>query len=466
MSVMSNSPLREYIQELISLHNDKATYEEIDSRIHENGQLKGTNMCILIVAILIASIGLNTDSAAVIIGAMLISPLMGPIVSIGYGMATYDTAYVKKSLFKLAIQIVISVGASAIYFSFSPMTELTSELLKRTEPTTWDVLIAIFGGLAGIIGMTRKEKSNVIPGVAIATALMPPLCTAGYGVAVHSWPYFLGSFYLFSINSFFICASTFMVLKVIHVPAKVYEEVAIFRRQRIYLGILGFIVIAPSIYLTYGMLQDGLRQQEAYRYVESSFNTADHGVVSWKLDTEEKTLSVMLIGKPLEDSAITALTKEMHLYGMLQDYTLKVVQSAVSGMDAKEVREAIEKEMSKSNKELAGTDAQKQSGLAATYYPMYALYNEGRAFTEESKKEIKVLYPKVQSFTASPLTEEKDGKVTRTGYVALITVTEGLTREEAQSIQKWLSAKANVPVRIEVVLADGEDDGISGNGVW
>lgn len=131
---MSNSPLREYMRELISLHNDKATYEEIDSRIHENGQLKGTNMCILLVAILIASIGLNTNSAAVIIGAMLISPLMGPIMSIGYGMATYDTAYVKKSLFKLAIQIILSVGASAIYFSLSPMTDVTSELVKRTEP--------------------------------------------------------------------------------------------------------------------------------------------------------------------------------------------------------------------------------------------------------------------------------------------------------------------------------------------
>lgn len=463
---MSNSPLREYMRELISLHNDKATYEEIDSRIHENGQLKGTNMCILLVAILIASIGLNTNSAAVIIGAMLISPLMGPIMSIGYGMATYDTAYVKKSLFKLAIQIILSVGASAIYFSLSPMTDVTSELVKRTEPTTWDVLIAIFGGLAGIIGMTRKEKSNVIPGVAIATALMPPLCTAGYGIAVHSWSYFLGAFYLFSINSFFICASTFMVLKIIHVPAKVYAQTAIFRRQRMYLAILGFIVIAPSIYLTYGMLQDGLRQQEAYRYVESSFNTADHGVVSWKLDTSQKKLSIMLIGEPLEDSMIAGLKEEMRRYSMLQDYTLNVVQSSAQGMDAAELRNAIELEMSKSNTEIASTDAQKQASLAATYYPMYALYNEGRAFSEESEKEIKVLYPKVQSFTASPLTAEKDGKITRTGYVAIITVTEALTWEEAQAIQKWLSAKADVPVRIEVVMTGGEDYGIGGNGVW
>ena len=122
--------------------------------------------------------------------------------------------------------------------------------------------------------------------------------------------------------------------------------------------------------------------------------------------------------------------------------------------------------MSKSNTEIASTDAQKQASLAATYYPMYALYNEGRAFSEESEKEIKVLYPKVQSFTASPLTAEKDGKITRTGYVAIITVTEALTWEEAQAIQKWLSAKADVPVRIEVVMTGGEDYGIGGNGVW
>ena len=176
--------------------------------------IKGTNMAILILAMFIASIGLNMNSTAVIIGAMLISPLMGVIMAIGYGIATYDTAYVRKSFLKLLFQIGFCILTSTIYFYISPISTASSELLARTEPTIWDVLIALFGGLAGIIGITRKEKSNVIPGVAIATALMPPLCTAGYGIATHSLKFFSGALYLFCINGVFICLSTFYSFKI------------------------------------------------------------------------------------------------------------------------------------------------------------------------------------------------------------------------------------------------------------
>lgn len=175
-------------------------------------------MCILMLAILIASIGLNMNSTAVIIGAMLISPLMGGITAIGYGIATNDLTLSKGAAIRLGIQVVICLITSTIYFTISPITTASSELLARTTPTAWDVLIALFGGLAGIIGQTRKEKSNVIPGVAIATALMPPLCTAGYGLARHRLDYFGGALYLFFINSFFICLAAIVVLKLLRLP--------------------------------------------------------------------------------------------------------------------------------------------------------------------------------------------------------------------------------------------------------
>ena len=206
------------LKEAFSLHKDVADYGEIKERIIEGGHVTGTNLCILMMAILIASIGLNMNSTAVIIGAMLISPLMGSIQAMAYGMATSDVAQVKKSGIGFIFQIVICLVTSTIYFLISPISTQTSELLARTQPNVWDVLIAVCGGLAGMIGMTRKEKSNVIPGVAIATALMPPLCTCGYGIAHGSFHIVLGAGYLFLVNNYFIFLASVLVLFVLKVP--------------------------------------------------------------------------------------------------------------------------------------------------------------------------------------------------------------------------------------------------------
>lgn len=235
--------------DVFDLNADRASMEEISERIESGALLKGTNMAILILAMFIASIGLNMNSTAVIIGAMLISPLMGVIMAIGYGIATYDTAYVRKSFLKLLFQIGFCILTSTIYFYISPISTASSELLARTEPTIWDVLIALFGGLAGIIGITRKEKSNVIPGVAIATALMPPLCTAGYGIATHSLKFFSGALYLFCINGVFICLSTFIVLKFIKVPAKQYVSIQVLRRQKFYCQVVNDVKTKNIVYM-------------------------------------------------------------------------------------------------------------------------------------------------------------------------------------------------------------------------
>ncbi len=235
---------------MFSLHEDAATHDEIRERILSGGQITGTNMCVLICAMVIASVGLNTGSTAVIIGAMLISPLMGSILAMAYGTVANDGALAFKHLIGLLIQIAISLIASTIYFALSPIKEPTSELIARTSPSIFDVLIAIAGGLAGIIGQTRKEKANnIIPGVAIATALMPPICTCGYAIASGKIIMFSMALYLFLLNSYFIYLSASVILSALQIPKtqELSEEVWKKRRRRMIRNTI--LILIPSIYL-------------------------------------------------------------------------------------------------------------------------------------------------------------------------------------------------------------------------
>ncbi|WP_295593373.1 DUF389 domain-containing protein [uncultured Methanobrevibacter sp.] len=212
-------------------------------------------MCVLVCAMVIASVGLNTGSTAVIIGAMLISPLMGSILASAYASVSADYPLLKKHLLGFGVQIVISVTAATIYFLLSPVKEPTTELIARTGPTFFDVLIAFFGGLAGIIGQTREDKvSNVIPGVAIATALMPPLCTCGYSIANGRWDMFIGAGYLFIINAYFIFLSSGLILSVLKIP-KVREFTKKEWKIRRFRMIRNTIIIMlPSIVALYSMV--------------------------------------------------------------------------------------------------------------------------------------------------------------------------------------------------------------------
>lgn len=202
----------------IDLHNGEEEKAKVLENVVSNISFRGANLWILACAIVVASVGLNVNSTAVIIGAMLISPLMGPIVGAGFALGTYDFVILKKSAKNLLIATVVSLLVSTIYFFISPFKDAQSELLARTSPNIYDVLIAFFGGLVGVIATTRAEKGNPIPGVAIATALMPPLCTAGYGLAMGNYTYFLGALYLYTINCFFICLATFAIVKYLQYP--------------------------------------------------------------------------------------------------------------------------------------------------------------------------------------------------------------------------------------------------------
>jgi len=315
-----------------SLLLDKADDDVIDSSLRSGVELRGATPWILMFAILVASIGLNINSPAVIIGAMLISPLMGPIVGIGYGIGIYDFTLIRRSLANLGIAAVISLATSTLYFLVTPLDEAQSELLARTTPTLWDVLIALAGGLAGIIGMTRREKSNVIPGVAIATALMPPLCTAGYGLANGDWAVFGGAFYLFSINCVFIAVSTVIVIEYLRLPHRKFVDGRVERRVKRTLFMVVMLTALPSIYLAIQLVDNEVFGHRARAFVRQEFGGGATHVVDTQLSPLQRRIELTLIGARMPQAAIAAIEKKLPQAG-LEGATLVLNQAEDSRVD-------------------------------------------------------------------------------------------------------------------------------------
>ena len=323
-----------------SLSTDKADDDYIDRSIRSNVEMVGSNLWILMFAIIIASVGLNVNSTAVIIGAMLVSPLMGPIMGIGYGIGIYDIALIQKSLKNLGIAALISLFVSSVYFLVSPIGAPQSELLARTMPTIWDVLIALFGGLAGIVAATRKERTTVISGVAIATALMPPLCTAGYGVAIMNWHYFIGAFYLFAINSVFIAATSAIVVKAFHVPHKAFNNYRAASRARFFLGVVVVITVIPSVYLTLQLLGDELFRSRAVRFVHENLAFKNSQVVDISSDPHTRSIEVTLVGDIIPLSTLSDITGRLTKEG-LKGAELKVFQAGNQNIDVSALKSTI-----------------------------------------------------------------------------------------------------------------------------
>ena len=301
-----------------NLRHEQAEEALVIDSITKSSVFVGANLWILIFAILIASIGLNMNSTAVIIGAMLISPLMGPIMGVGLGMGINDFELVKKGLRNLLIATVIGISASAIYFWLTPINIARNELLARTSPSVYDVFIAFFGGLAGVVAATRKEKSNAIPGVAIATALMPPLCTAGYGIATGHLYYFLGALYLYCINSIFICISTFLIIRLMKFRKKTFDDKHYERKVSRYILWTTIIAILPSIYLTYGIIHKSLFENAAEKFVKEQFNYKDTQVISknYTYSSDKQQIDLLLIGYELPAKAIDSIKRNLKAYNL------------------------------------------------------------------------------------------------------------------------------------------------------
>lgn len=299
--------------------------------IRKNIELRGANVWLLLCAALIASIGLDVNSTAVIIGAMLISPLMSSILGVGLSVAILDVKMLKRSLISLATATLVALLVSTIYFAVSPLSQLTPELSARTTPTLLDVGVAFFGGIAGIVAGSRKEKTSAIPGVAIATALMPPLCTVGFGLAHFDASIFLGAFYLYFINSVFIVLATYLIALLLGFPKK--ESLDDEGRSYVTRVMLAFVLIAivPSSYIFYNVIKKLRFEQNVKTFVAKEVQTDNREPIRWEIDTTKKpeTLKVYVVGVPPDRSQKDALTNAMNNYG-IADMTLSIVPLNVS----------------------------------------------------------------------------------------------------------------------------------------
>ena len=428
------------LNKYFNLQFERADDATIAKRLIGGAKIKGPALVTLILSIFIASIGLNMNSTAVVIGAMLISPLMGPILAIGFGFATLNFTVAKSGILRLSVQIMIAVLASALYFYISPVQTATSELLARTEPNIFDVFIAIFGGLAGIIGQTRKTLDNVIPGVAIATALMPPLCTAGYGLASGNWTYFFGASYLFFINAFFIFFAAFIVLKgVYRLPFHEQAEERIRRNQLIFL-VIGLIMAIPSIYAGYDMTIKYSESNHLEQFIKNDINQEGRRqVIDYSLDQTNKLVDIVVIGAPVTSEEQAQLDDKLQKDEYLQPYTLRFVNS----VDEKKST------MDKTNLNKSSENLETYKNLSNLYQPTYELVSETINTMKTADAEAKALFPFVSKVEGMPLIDNlEEPKASR--YMVIVHTTSTISDADLERIKAWLEAKLSAPVIISI----------------
>ncbi|MFN8416355.1 MAG: DUF389 domain-containing protein [Cytophagaceae bacterium] len=307
------------ILDFISLKNGEEHQQKVLEDVTSNISFRGSSIWILACAIVIACVGLNVNSTAVIIGAMLISPLMGPILGAGFALGTHDFSLLRRSLKNLLIATVVSLLIAVIYFSISPFKDVQSELLARTTPNIYDVMIAFFGGLVGVIAITRVEKGNPIPGVAIATALMPPLCTAGYGIAVGEYEYFFGAFYLYSINCFFICLATYLIVKYYLryplVQALNPKETKIIGYV---ISFLMTIMVVPSFYLAYNLLQEKKYSKKIENFIEVELLDKGYTIIYKRINYNRipKTIELAFLNQDITEQDFEEMNRLLVKYNI------------------------------------------------------------------------------------------------------------------------------------------------------
>lgn len=441
---MSNftNRLSNFFINYFTLTPDLVPQAEAEQSIREGVSFRGTNILILIVAILIASLGLNTNSTAVIIGAMLISPLMGPIIGLGLGVGVHDYELIKRCLRNLVMAAGFSMLASTLYFLISPVNEGHSELLARTSPTIYDVLIGFFGGAAGIIGLGSKNKGNVIPGVAIATALMPPLCTAGYGIATWQLNYFFGASYLFLINSIYIAFATFIGVKLFKYKASADEDTARSRRVRKIVYTVAILTMLPSIWLTYRMLQDNKFSVNATNFVNQECEFPNTQVLSKEayIANGQRYIRIALMGKVLPaDSLNEALSSRLGFYH-LAGTKLIIVQG-----DAVNTGSAMTSSASDIY-QLAQSTITRQQTCIDSLKTAIRQIEDARGVALKISPEIKVLFPQVEDIAlASPVFSTVEDSRQDTVNVALVAFSSRMNTAQTEKFRKYLQARLGIP---------------------
>lgn len=419
--------------DILNLREGEGDREKTIESVKSNISFKGANLWILACAILIASVGLNVNSTAVIIGAMLISPLMGPIVGAGFALGVYDFTLLKKSLRNLFTATVVSLTVSTVYFYISPFKDVQSELLARTAPNIYDILIAFFGGLVGVIAVTRTEKGNPIPGVAIATALMPPLCTAGYGIATAHWSYFFGAFYLYCINCVFIGIATFLIIKYLKYPAKRQVNDKQQKQVQVIISILITIMLVPSAYLAYSLYSEQQFKKNAEQFIDAEFTQKGYTVVYKKTDynVKPKRIELAFLSRRFEKSEIKGLNAELDTYKYLKGTNLIIRQDSTDRYSA--LRGDILKQVQSSENEMSQKDVK-----------ILQLEKELNAYKFDNKRmlgEVKILFPEVTSVSISSqnMAVVKDSTASFTAVI--YESSKPLGDADRKRLEGWLSQR-------------------------
>lgn len=423
-----------YIFSYFNLENELDDFNVIHENIKKDIVFKGTNLWILMFAIIVASVGLNMNSTAVIIGAMLISPLMGPINGMGYSIATYDMPLFRQALKNFSFAVFTSLAASTTYFFLSPISTAHSELLARTSPTIYDVLIALFGGLAGIVAISSKQKGNVIPGVAIATALMPPLCTAGYGLASGQFEFFFGAIYLFTINTVFIAISSVAISQLLKFPISSDIEQSHKKKINSWISFVIILVAFPSIYFGYNLVQNERFIQKSNLYIAKISLFEGNFLLKSDIDPKNKSIKLIYGGTSLNNTQKEKII-QMSLDFLPEESEITIEQGLsfdVSAIENDETK-SIKAEINRLNQQIRIKENIIDS-----------ITSHG-VLGQNILREIQSIYPVIVScsYSKTPFYTENSEKTELSDVVVFQEKNGKLSSNDKEKIRQWLSVKLN-----------------------
>ena len=431
--------VREFLKTTLNLTNDvdiQAAIEDIRSNI----PFRGPNVYILFVAIIIASVGLNVNSIPVIIGAMLISPLMGPITGLGLGLGTNDRELVLFSIKNLLVMVGISLLAATLYFILTPLEiENPTELLARTRPTIYDVFIALFGGLAGVLETARKEKGTVLSGVAIATALMPPLCTVGYGIANLSWQYTVGALFLFSINCIFIAMAAYLMAKFLKFPVKTVEQ----HRTRYFILSYALVILlaATSIFTGYHVIRENDFTKMANRFVKKNQNIGKTYIYDSQVNIDSKPymLELRLAGETLNEDTKEMLLRDAENYGIMRSQIV-IHEDATVQVDRFNETEIVKNLMATN-----ASNVQVRDDSIKVLNAQIAHYKQQELPAKQLAEELQVQLPSITRLTLARGTALEQNVVMSEEQVVVVAhCSEMPSEEEKTRVYEWLKIRLQI----------------------
>ena len=415
------------------LHTEKEELQTVITNIDNGVAFRGTNLWILIFAIFVASLGLNVNSTAVIIGAMLISPLMGPIMGIGLGIGIYDVALLRKAVYNYLVATGVALTTSTVFFLISPLSDAHSEILARTSPTIYDVLIALFGGFAGIVATSSRQKGNVIPGVAIATALMPPLCTAGYGLATLQFSYFFGAFYLYIINTVFIALATFIIVRLLHFPKKDLRNTRANKIAHRIVWLVVTLTFIPSLYFGYDVVQQNRFTKNATRFINNEAHFPNDYLLNKKIDAKNRKISLVFGGKEIAPEQIEQLKSELKQYNL-----------ATASLDVNQgfayFSETPSSEQNEQLTQLAKTLTEKEQQARILQLRLDSI-NHQKQLSAQVYSELKAQYPSLKNAIIHPSTILSDSATVEPTYLVLLSLSFNLSKQEKIKLENWLKIR-------------------------